>query len=557
GDLVRSEIVPVIVALPPGERLLLPAGSVWHFWNQEGPPPGDWQVNADDLEMPEWPAGPAQLGYGDGDEATLTRDGGPPYPMTAYFRRRLDAPADLGAAALRLKLVRDDAAAVYLNGIELLRDNLPPGELTFETPATQAAGGDDENAWHTFEVAPHALRAGPNWIAVEVHQNSPASSDLSFDLELVARLDAPPPVKPLVSIRATVPETTEPSPEVRVQPGRFVISRTGSVDEPLAVVCEFGGTAAVGQDYLLEPTPESPFSTFTIPAGQETLEVLVGALDDLDSEGVETVVAELGPFPLPAGGVPGLAEEGAGPALEQPYVIDPDQARATVVIHDNDSPSVAELVILHPPPGVVWPAGETLPIDIVATDPDGYIARVEVFDRETRVGVSEINFFVAPPPGTRIDHHVEWENPPPGEHVLRAVAVDSAGERVVSEPVPFLVEPAFEQVVLTVTAPHPATAEPGPLVDPAPAAFVIERIAGPLDVKVPVYFQLGGTATGGKDYFELPRDLALEAGQSRLEIPVIAMPDEWAEGPESVVFELVPPECPAIYPPPPACYRVG
>jgi hypothetical protein len=530
---------------PPAGFVFVPSGSDWHYWNQEEPPPGNWLE--DELDFPDWPMGPAPLGYGDGDEATITREGKAPHPMTAYFRRHFEVPADLGVAALHVKLVRDDGAAMYLNGVELLRDNLPEGELTFDTPARRVIGGEAESAWHTFEVPADALRVGPNLLGVEVHQNNPMSSDLSFDLELAGIVDTSPD-KPVVRIEATVPETMEPSPEVRVRPGQFTISRTGPVDEPLTVACGFGGSASPVADYRLDPTPV--MASFTIPAGKASLDVYVGPVDDELAEGDETVVAVLARM---LNGLPNPEAGWHNPA----YSIDPNQARATVVIHDNDQPSAAELVIVHPPPGILWPAGEPLPIDIVATDPNGYIARVEVFAGETQIGVSEIAFFVAPPPGTPIEHHVEWTNPPAGKHLLRAVAVNSAGEQVVSERVPIFVEPAFEQVVLTVTAPYPATAEPGPLVDPAPAAFVIERVAGPLHVEVPVYFRLGGTATEGKDYFELPRDLVLASGETRLSVPLIGMPDDLVEGEENVVFELSPPICPAIYPPPPWCYRVG
>lgn len=384
---------------------------------------------------------------------------------------------------------------------------------------------------------------------IKIYPPPPGCYTTGHPAEAVGRIvdkDGPPPVKPIVSIRASVPETLEPSPETRVQPGRFEIHRTGPVAEPLSVVCLFGGTASREADYRLEPVPGA-LSMLTIPAGKEALEVLVGAVDDDLVEGDETVVAELAQIPL------GAPEPEPG----QPYEIDSNQARATVVIHDNDTPSAAELVILHPPPGLIWPEGVMLPIDIVAIDPAGYIPRVEVFAGDTRIGVSEIAFFVAPPPGTPIEHHIEWNHPPVGFHVLRAVAVNSAGEKVTSEPVHITVEPSFQQVVLEVTASHPATGEPGPLVDPVPAAFVVRRSGGPLDVNVHVFFQLGGTATEGEDYRPLPRDLVLEAGRETLEIPLVALPDDLPEGEETVGFELEPPACPAIYPPPPGCYRIG
>ncbi|HZO52826.1 MAG TPA: hypothetical protein VFB63_08920, partial [Bryobacteraceae bacterium] len=43
----------------------------------------------------------------------------------------------------------------------------------------------DEDAWHLNSFDSRLLRAGANVLAVEIHQNQPNSSDISFDLELV------------------------------------------------------------------------------------------------------------------------------------------------------------------------------------------------------------------------------------------------------------------------------------------------------------------------------------------------------------------------------------
>ena len=84
--------------------------------------------------------------------------------------------------SLRVRLQRDDGAAVYLNGTELFRDNLPAGPLTNTTRALAGAG--DEQAWQTWLVPAEALVEGLNVVAVETHQAAPDSSDLGLDLEL-------------------------------------------------------------------------------------------------------------------------------------------------------------------------------------------------------------------------------------------------------------------------------------------------------------------------------------------------------------------------------------
>ena len=60
-----------------------------------------------------------------------------------------------------------------------------PAPIIYTTPAVSAIGGDDESTFFTSSVDPALLVDGPNVIAVEIHQQSVTSSDISFDLELV------------------------------------------------------------------------------------------------------------------------------------------------------------------------------------------------------------------------------------------------------------------------------------------------------------------------------------------------------------------------------------
>ncbi|MDZ7317001.1 MAG: right-handed parallel beta-helix repeat-containing protein, partial [candidate division KSB1 bacterium] len=75
---------------------------------------------------------------------------------------------------------------VYLNGVELFRSNMPEGEVQHSTPALSAVGGADESTFFEFSFPGSVLVNGSNLIAVEIHQNSGSSSDLSFDLEIEA-----------------------------------------------------------------------------------------------------------------------------------------------------------------------------------------------------------------------------------------------------------------------------------------------------------------------------------------------------------------------------------
>jgi len=52
---------------------------------------------------------------------------------------------------------------------------------------TSAMGGADESHWYEFSSGPEGLVLGQNVVAVEVHQISGNSSDISFDLIVEAR----------------------------------------------------------------------------------------------------------------------------------------------------------------------------------------------------------------------------------------------------------------------------------------------------------------------------------------------------------------------------------
>ncbi|MFT4628627.1 MAG: ketosteroid isomerase-like protein, partial [Myxococcota bacterium] len=163
---------------------LLYAGADWMFWDRREAPPADWtELDFDDAA---WSVGSAPLGYGDPGVDGV--DFGPDpddKPLTVWFRHVLSVP-DAGALGLlTLQLQRDDGAAVYVNGVELVRSNLDPSvELTADTPALGTMSGGDETAWHLVELDPAMLVDGDNLIAVEVHQAEPDSSDLRFDLAI-------------------------------------------------------------------------------------------------------------------------------------------------------------------------------------------------------------------------------------------------------------------------------------------------------------------------------------------------------------------------------------
>ena len=141
-----------------------------------------------------WSNGPAQLGYGENDEATVVSYGGNTtnkYPTT-YFRKSFVVNGGTSLGNLSLGLLRDDGAVVYLNGQEVVRDNMPAGTITYQTLASSTVGGAAESTFYESVLSPSALVTGTNVMAVEIHQRELDSSDLSFAARLEGFLTVSP-----------------------------------------------------------------------------------------------------------------------------------------------------------------------------------------------------------------------------------------------------------------------------------------------------------------------------------------------------------------------------
>jgi hypothetical protein len=163
---------------------IVPFGAIWKFLDNGSNQSNAWRTL--NYEDDGWASGPAQLGYGDGDEATEVGYGtnAANKYITTYFRNTFNVPDRSAFTNLILRLIRDDGVVVYLNGIEVFRNNMPGGAINYLTEAPLSIGGSGETTILTTNVNPALLFNGANVLAVEIHQDSVGSSDISFDLEL-------------------------------------------------------------------------------------------------------------------------------------------------------------------------------------------------------------------------------------------------------------------------------------------------------------------------------------------------------------------------------------
>ncbi len=166
---------------------LIEQGSTWKYLDDGSNQGTTWrEVGFDDSV---WAQGPAQLGYGDGDEATVLSYGSNSSAkyITTYFRKSFTVANPGAISALTLDLLRDDGAVIYLNGTEVARSNMPTGTISYTTLSpTAVSGAAETSTFYSYTVSPSLLTAGTNVLAVEIHQQAGTSSDISFDLRLIS-----------------------------------------------------------------------------------------------------------------------------------------------------------------------------------------------------------------------------------------------------------------------------------------------------------------------------------------------------------------------------------
>ncbi len=170
--------------LPPLAVSLLAADSTWRYYDATNGLDAVWRTAMFDDSA--WKSGAALLGFGDANGRMPSTTVANNRQWTTYFRQKVVVSDPSRIVTLTARLLRDDGAAVYLNGTEVWRDNLPSGIISNATPASSSVGGAAENLWLTNAIPCSLLVPGTNVVAVEVHQYALSSSDLCFGFTLDA-----------------------------------------------------------------------------------------------------------------------------------------------------------------------------------------------------------------------------------------------------------------------------------------------------------------------------------------------------------------------------------
>ncbi|HEX5111202.1 MAG TPA: fibronectin type III domain-containing protein, partial [Saprospiraceae bacterium] len=164
--------------ITPACGLIILYGCDWKYYDLAMEPPNQssttWKQGT--YNDASWNEGPSELGYGDGDEATVISSA----TLTGYYRYtfNVDDPADF--SDLLMQLTYDDGAVIYLNGNEVWRVNMPNGTISYNTFASSTS---NDNAQASLTIT-NSLVTGTNLVAVEVHQRTTTSTDLSFNFTM-------------------------------------------------------------------------------------------------------------------------------------------------------------------------------------------------------------------------------------------------------------------------------------------------------------------------------------------------------------------------------------
>jgi ELWxxDGT repeat protein len=174
-------------------------GSIWRADVFGTNLPNTWRtVSYDDSR---WPRFHAPFGFGYPGIRTLTPSNYNNAPIPTFYFRTTFSNNFSAFNLASLTLSRDDAAVIWLNGIQLARVNLPlpPTNVVFTTLALTNVPNNNTTATNpAVDIIPIPLSMlvdGTNCIAVEVHQAPPSlrdNFDMYFDLSFSTFNYTPP-----------------------------------------------------------------------------------------------------------------------------------------------------------------------------------------------------------------------------------------------------------------------------------------------------------------------------------------------------------------------------
>jgi hypothetical protein len=170
---------------------LIPYGSSWNYVDNGSNLGTGWKSTA--VSASPWKVGAGKFGYGVNDITTLVSFGSNKNDkfITTYFTKTLEVTTSAANTVYWAEVLkaRKNGVVVYVNGVEVYRQNMPGGSIDYRTLAdgdgqskeTTIEQVNGQESKYRFEIP---LVTGTNVIAVEVHLDRRNAQDLSFDMSI-------------------------------------------------------------------------------------------------------------------------------------------------------------------------------------------------------------------------------------------------------------------------------------------------------------------------------------------------------------------------------------
>lgn len=161
-------------------EMVVASSDTWHYFPGNSEPPAKWANT--DFDDASWLSGPGGFGYGDADDRTTIS------PVISVFLRTTFNIIDISNVSWAiLHMDYDDGFVAYLNGHEIARSNIGTAGIrpSYDIPAINNheammySGGMPERYMIQKDTLKKYLTAGANELAIQVHNISSTSSDLS------------------------------------------------------------------------------------------------------------------------------------------------------------------------------------------------------------------------------------------------------------------------------------------------------------------------------------------------------------------------------------------
>jgi hypothetical protein len=169
------------LTIPRYWETIIKPGDYWKYEIPTSEPSSGWRTNG--FDDSGWTSAKASFGYGDGDDSTTVATG----TLSIYARKtfEINDPAEISGIALHIDF--DDGFVAYLNGHEIGRYllGIPGVPPAYDLPASdyiheaQMYQGGAPEVYRADSLIKY-LVTGTNVLAIQVHNSSTGSSDLSL-----------------------------------------------------------------------------------------------------------------------------------------------------------------------------------------------------------------------------------------------------------------------------------------------------------------------------------------------------------------------------------------